>query len=317
MGSNYALGVVLAMLAGVIGAFGLLLQKRSVNDLPPDQRGKGFMGKLARKPLWLTGMVLQYALSGACFFLAVKFIGPALVPGLQAIGLVFLALGSVYINHESLNKLEMAGIPIMIVGVLLLGISELGIDEDQTLGFLADEATLIRIAVFTLIFLLLWAVSHFGSYRAGRYKVTIMALSTGIPVGLTTFWMSPMIVTMFKVLPGDGTLAQAVIMVAAGILVLINAIFAAWQMQAAFKYGQASNIVPVQGVAIQTIPIIVYFGVYALNLPKPESVYYIPIGVSLIILAGFLLGRRQAGSLDRPADTAALAKGQAGASPDP
>ncbi len=223
-----------------------------------------------------------------------KFISPALVPGLQAIGLVFLALGSVYINHESLNKLEMAGIPIMIVGVFLLGISELSVDEDQTLSFLADKATLIRISLFTAFLLFLWAASHFGSYRAGRHRVTIMALSTGIPGALTFFWMSPMIVTMFKVLPGEGTLAQAVIMVVSAILVVMQTILQAWQMQAAFKYGQASNIVPVQGVTLQTIPVIVYFGVYALSPPKAGAVYYVSIGVSLIILAGFLLGRRQA-----------------------
>jgi drug/metabolite transporter (DMT)-like permease len=317
MDSTYPLGVGLAMLGGAMGALGLLFQKKSVNEVPLNQRGKGFMGKLAWKPLWLTGMVFQYGLSGACILLAVKFVGPALVPGLQAIGLVFLALGSVYMNHESLNKLEMAGIPIMIVGVFLLGISELGIDQDETLDFLADKAALIRIALFTVICLFLWAVSHFGSYKAGKRRVTIMALSTGIPAGLTYFWMSPMIVTMFKVLPGDGTLVQAVIMVAAALLVLMNSILAAWQMQAAFKYGQASNIVPVQGVTLQTIPVIVYFGVYALSPPKPESVYYVSIGVSLIILAGFLLGRRQAASLDKPADTAALAKDQAASSPDP
>ena len=262
-------------------------------------------------------MVFQYVLGGACGFLATKYVGPALVPGLQAIGLVFLALGSVYMNHESLNKLEMAGIPIMIVGVFLLGISELSIDEDQTLGFLADKAMLIRIALFTVVLYFLWAASYLGSYRAGKRKVTIMALSTGIPGGLTFFWMSPLIVTMFKVLPGEGTLAQAVIMVVSAILLVMNTILFTWQMQAAFKYGQASNIVPVQGVTLQTIPVIVYFGVYALSLPKPGAAYYVSIGVSLIILAGFLLGRRQAGSLDKPADTAALAKGQAGASPDP
>lgn len=294
MDSTYPLGVGLALVSGVFINFGYLLQKRVVNEVPLDQRGKGFMGKLARRPLWLTGMVFQYGFAAACTFLATKYVGPALVPGLQAIGLVVLALGSVYMNHESLNRLEMVGIPTMIVGVVLLGISEIRIDEDQALAFLADKAMLIRIALFTVVLLFLWAASHLGSYRAGKYKVTVMALSAGIPAGLTFFWMSPLIVTMSKVLPGDGTLAQAVIMVMSAILVVMYTILLVWQMQTAFKYGQASNIVPVQGVTLQTIPVIVYFGVYALSPPKPGAAYYVSIGVSLIILAGFLLGRRQA-----------------------
>jgi hypothetical protein len=61
----------------------------------------------------------------------------------------------------------------------------------------------------------------------------------------------------------------------------------------AFKYAQASNIIPVAQVPNQISPVIVYFYVFALTPPRPISVFYILAGTILTIIAGFLLGRRQ------------------------
>ncbi len=65
-----------------------------------------------------------------------------------------------------------------------------------------------------------------------------------------------------------------------------------WQNQIAFKYAQASNIIPVAQVPIQISPVLVYFFIFALTPPRPISVFYILTGTILTIIAGFLLGRR-------------------------
>jgi hypothetical protein len=46
-------------------------------------------------------------------------------------------------------------------------------------------------------------------------------------------------------------------------------------------------------VPIQITPILVYFYVFSLTPPKSISGVYIISGVFLIIVSGFLLGRRQ------------------------
>jgi len=66
----------------------------------------------------------------------------------------------------------------------------------------------------------------------------------------------------------------------------------------AFKYAQASNIVPVAQVPIQIAPLLVYFFIFALTPQKPISLFYILAGCTLTIIAGFLLGQRQ----ELPAD---------------
>jgi hypothetical protein len=65
-----------------------------------------------------------------------------------------------------------------------------------------------------------------------------------------------------------------------------------WQNQIAFKYAQASNIIPVAQVPIQICPVLVYFFIFALTPPRTISVFFILTGTLLTIIAGFLLGQR-------------------------
>jgi hypothetical protein len=61
----------------------------------------------------------------------------------------------------------------------------------------------------------------------------------------------------------------------------------------AFKYAQASNIIPVAQVPNQIAPVLVYFYIFALSPAKSIAIFYILTGTFLTIIAGFLLGRRQ------------------------
>jgi len=302
---DFVIGVILALLAGTITNLGFLLQKRGVNSIPLDQRGKGYIRRLARKPVWLTGIAFQFALGGALTFFAVKYIGPSLFPGLAAFGLVVLALGSVRLNHESLNKVEIAGIFILIGGIALVGSSGLQIEQETALAAVSDGPTIVRIAVFTVLAMAVWGGLHLASYRVSRYRAAVMAFSNGIAAGMIFFWLSPLTATMPVVFAGDGDTTQIIMMIVSGVALAIFGILGPWQLQIAFKHGQASNIVPVVGITQQTVPVIVYFAVYALPLPSTMSVYYISIGVFLIVSSGFLLGRRQAETLVQPAEAVA------------
>ena len=80
---------------------------------------------------------------------------------------------------------------------------------------------------------------------------------------------------------------------AACIILVVSNLLAFTQIQVAFKFGQASNIIPVQQISVQITPILVYFFVFSLTPPKTISGVFIVAGALLIIASGFLLGRRQ------------------------
>jgi len=293
MGYKYILGVVLAILSGVINNLGVLLQKKVVNDVPPESRDKGFMRKLLKNPLWLFGLFLQVVVGMVTFVAAQALIGPALVPGLMASGLIVLAIGSVKLMGEKLSFPEYAGIMLMIVGIALLGFSELGIDMEVVRNSLASSDTVIRIAIFTAAMLVFFSAFHLVSLKSEKRKGIIMGFSNGFLFSLSNFWISPLTAIITIVLAGKGNSTQIVLFVAACVILTGSNLVAFSHIQVAFKFGQASNIIPVQQISVQITPVLVYFFVFSLTPPRTISGVFIVTGALLIILAGFLLGRRQ------------------------
>ena len=293
MDSNYLVGVALAVSSGVFNQFGQLLQKKAVNEVPRDARDQRFMRTLLKNPVWLIGFVMAIGAGSAAFMIATDKIGPALVPGLMASGLIVLAIGSVKMNHERLDVFESLGIALMIIGILLLGLSELGISAESARDALGVSATVRRVAVFTVILCALWVITHLLALRSARRRGIMLAVSNGFPFCLSNFWISPLVAVIFIVLRGRGTSTQLVLFVIASIILVVTNVLGTWQTQMAFKSAQASNVIPVQQVPVQITPILVYFYVFCLTPPKSISSMYIVTGVFLIIVSGFLLGRRQ------------------------
>ena len=85
------------------------------------------------------------------------FIGPALIPGFMATGLIVLAIGSIKIVGETLNKEEILGIALIIIAIFLLGISELSIEIANT--NLLEIGLIMRIFLFTLIVIIISVIS--------------------------------------------------------------------------------------------------------------------------------------------------------------
>jgi drug/metabolite transporter (DMT)-like permease len=121
-----------------------------------------------------------------------------------------------------------------------------------------------------------------------------MAFSNGFPFAISNLWISPLLAVFVTVLSGRGHWQQTgVFVLASAILVGCN-ILGIWQTNEAFRFAQASNVIPVQQLSVQITPILFYFYVYALTPPKAISGVLIIAAVALIISAVFLLGRRQA-----------------------
>ncbi len=293
MDFHYLTGVALGVVGGVLTQFGQLLEKRVVNQVRIDSREKGFFRRLVKSPLWVSGLVFGLGGGTAAYMLAQSMIGPALTPGLMASGLVVLAVGSVRMNHETLNTSEMVGIGVMILGILFLGLSGLAIDSSQVRTTLADNKALQRIAVFTVCFFLFSFGTRSLAPRIKNRRGMLIALANGFLACLSDFWINPLLALIVIVLGGHGTLSQSIIFTIASLILMTTASVITWQNQLAFKYAQASNVVPVAQVPIQISPILVYFVIFALTPPSSIAVFYILTGSILTIIAGFLLGRRQ------------------------
>jgi drug/metabolite transporter (DMT)-like permease len=293
MNLEYILGVATAIFCGISMQAGIILQKKAVNDMPVEDRAQRFLRALVKNPKWLGGLVLEYGLGTIAFLIAQSLIGPALVPGLMAAGLIVLAIGSVKIIGESLHPSEYAGIALMIAGISLLGLSELDISVDVVRDRLAASDTATRIAVLTIGLFILWGFTHLGSLWGNRRKGIIMAFSNGFPFAISNFWVSPLLAVFTIVMTGKGNWSQIGLFVLASAILVGCNFLGVWQTNEAFKFAQASNVIPVQQISVQITPILFYFYVYALKPPKTLSGAFVLVGVVFILFAAFLLGRRQ------------------------
>jgi len=112
------------------------------------------------------GLLLQIVIGGLVFyFIAIIFIGPAIVPGL------------------------MIGILLMIVGVSLLGLSNLSIDV-STFNIL-NSGFIIRLVVFTIVVLSLAILFEVLRRKYEKFKGLLMAIEAGLILSLNTVWASP------------------------------------------------------------------------------------------------------------------------------
>ena len=69
--SFYLLGIVMAILAGIVNNFGIVLQKKIVNKIRDNSK---FTRNLIKNPLWLLGLGLQTFVGGLFLFIAQIFL---------------------------------------------------------------------------------------------------------------------------------------------------------------------------------------------------------------------------------------------------
>jgi drug/metabolite transporter (DMT)-like permease len=250
------------------------------------------MRRLLHSPLWVFGFVVGLGGGTAGYMLAQSLIGPALSPGLMASGLILLSIGSVRLNHEELNKAEITGIILMVIGILCLGLSELSISAAQVRTMLADHSAQVRVIIFTAVLFSGCLLSRSLALHSQTRKGLLIVLGNGFLACLSDFWINPLLALILLILAGQATNFQTFFFIIAAVILAFTASVITWQNQIAFKYAQASNIIPVAQVPIQISPVLVYFFIFALTPPRTISVFFILIGTILTIIAGFLLGQR-------------------------
>jgi hypothetical protein len=309
----YRWGLAFAVLAGVTNNLGLVLNKLEVNRDLPSAGGPGFYARLLRRPLWVAGIVLQIGLGTVFFLLAQLYVGPALIPGLMATGLVALALGSAWIVREAPRAGEVVGMTCLVVSALAFGRSRLRIDlgayDVLSPDFLlrAGLFSLAACALFAALMLTprLWPrlLQSRGERRRGKpSRGPLLALSSGLLYVLSNFWVGPFVAAVLRVLCALGVLDQprgpvlpalGMFAFSSAVLVLTN-LFGIALMQRAFQLSTAASAVPLQLIPTQVAPPAVYLLVFRLPSPGPGSLLLFSLGLFLVIASSFLLTGRPA-----------------------
>ena len=176
----YLLGVVAAIISGVVWNFGMVLQKKVVNDLWLKDQNENHMKHLYKNPLWLLGVFLSLVIATTFFILAQQMIGPALVPGLLSAGFIVLIIGSVKSIKAKLHFQEIVGLGLIMLGIILLGFSELEIDV-QTINF-NDQSFFLRAGFFSFILFVLWMGFFFSVHYVKKRKGIFKAISSAVPL---------------------------------------------------------------------------------------------------------------------------------------
>jgi drug/metabolite transporter (DMT)-like permease len=284
----YWFGVSLAILSGISNNYGTVLQKKVVNKFRDADK---FFKNLVKNPIWLLGLVLQNGIGAVFFMIAQIFIGPTLIPGLMAAGLIILAIGAVRIVGEKLNNAEIIGIIIMILGIALLGFSNMVVDIANE-NF-SDMSLFSRILIFTIVLYGLAFFFYFLQLR-NKFKGISLAIYSGFQFSLSNFWVSPLMGIILVVFQGGASVVEFILFIISVIILICTNVFGITSIQKAFIEGQASNLIPIQQVPIQIVPPFYFISVFMLPINNIASLFLLITGIILILISSFLLGKRQA-----------------------
>ncbi len=287
--SLYYMGISFAILSGIINNFGIILQKKVVNEIRAEVK---FGRALIKNPLWLLGLMMQLGIGAILFLLAQVYIGPALIPGLMASGLIILAIGSVKIIGETLKRDEIIGILLMIGAIFLLGISGLSIDISEQ--NLLDLMFLFRIIIFTSIIIISAIICEILQRKIEKYSGILLSIFSGLMFSLSNFWVSLLLGTIINVFQGIYSLGELILFICSSLILIATNFVGILKIQESFKVAQASNMIPIQQVPIQITSIFIYLLIFLLQPPSIMSIIFLILGIFLILISSFLLGKRQA-----------------------
>jgi hypothetical protein len=220
------------------------------------------------------------------------FIGPALLPGLLATGLVAMSIGAAKLVNEKLTTLEMGAIGLIIIAAILLSFTNLTVDISQV--NLGDPNFLAREFLFTGVFGFIILVCELYQRKNARIRSILFAIESGSFLVLANYWVSPVTGNVMHLFAGTVQMPWELITGILGIIILILAnIFAIGTLQNGFKSGKANTVIPIQQVPVNIAPIFIYFSVFIKPSPSNYAIPLMIIAIGLIIISSYILSKRQ------------------------
>ena len=292
MGAGYIAGTLLAIAAGAVNNLGVLIQKKAVNTMSAAGVEGGLMRSLIRSRLWLSGVALQIGAGTPMYVAAQFFIGPTLVPGLMATGLIVLALGSPAVAGEPIRRIDYLGMALVVVAVALFGLSRLAVDLGATDLFGGEPRRR-----FLVMNALVWAMSLalvIASRPMEPLRGWLLILAAGLSYALGNLWLGVGAAFVGRMVAGElGSAMFAGLAVSLAAILAGNVLSLVWTQQA-FRFGRAAALIPLQQAPMQILPALSYFVVFLGRPPDPASPWLAGAGVLLILAGAALLGSRRA-----------------------
>jgi drug/metabolite transporter (DMT)-like permease len=294
MNGVYLLGVASAIGAGITFNLGMVVQKVAVRRQPtrsvaPGQAG--LMRQLVRSPLWLAGFALQFFVGMPLYMLAQAYLGPALIPGLMAIGLIVMAIAAVWLAHEVLDLSDVAGIVLVVVAVALIGVSGLRIDMQRIDVY--EREFLARLVFFTAAVAGLSLGCHALQRRSLRACGVLRTLNAGLLFVQSNLWLGVIMAILARWGAGQFSLWDLVPAAAAAAITFAGSMLGIAETQRAFQAREATRLVPIQSVPVQILPLASYFAVFRLAPSGPAALPLAGLGAAVILAGSALLARRQ------------------------
>jgi hypothetical protein len=290
---SYILGIIFAVSAGALNSVGAIMQKKVVNEIPEEIRSNDFTKNLLKDRIWLSGFILSMGVGTLFFIIAQSFIGPALVPGLMASGLIIQVVGSVKIigETEKLKSSEIVAILTMVIGIFLIGFSGLSIPSSQI--NLTDLSLLFRIFLFSVIIVGFWAFFFVLGKKINKRKGLFISVSGGFLFCLSNFWVGPWLASADLLFSNKLSIFDIFIFLGSLVILVSSNLFALRLNQEAYKHEQVNRSQPFSMAPTQIFAVFIYFFVY-LKTSSLLSLFFIVSGIFLVLSSAFVLGNRVA-----------------------
>nr|MDO8099110.1 hypothetical protein [Candidatus Njordarchaeota archaeon] len=284
-------GILLGLASGFVNNMGLVFQKMAINKLPEGQK---VTRRLLKNKLWLLGYIINGYLPLPFSVFALYFIGPALLPGLEGSGMIFLTMGSLKILRENLKLSEIVGILLVIVAIFSLAFSGLSVDITNYEYYLSSPDFFIRVILFSAL-VILGSIVLLVLRRTRKSRLGVLnAIDSGFMWVINNFWFALILAVVAHILLGTFVWTESLIFASAIPLLLSTQFLGVYRLQKSFEFGQAANMRPIQQTPIQIAPIFYFFALYLLPPPSELALPLSVTGIALLLTGMYLLSRRQA-----------------------
>ncbi len=280
---RYLLGIISGLLVGIIYNSSSLIQKYTVVNRDKD---KPLLRQLLKHPLWVISILGSGVLAFAFTIFGQMMIGPTLIPGLAALGMIIIPIGaSKYLNEKN-GLTEYAGITMIIISVILLSFSRLSIDT-ESIQWLSEDMflrTLRYIGGLTAAAVVL-LIGGFMIRQKLHFRSILYSVSAGIALAIGNILTAPLshqMTLMSRHSAGRNNLVYFIVLLI--YIVAVNA-YAVIIMQHAYTLSHVSVLMPVQQTPIQIIPILSHFYFFDAAFPSTYAKIAVPVAV-IFILAG-------------------------------
>jgi uncharacterized membrane protein len=285
----FSISILSGLISFSLYNLGFAFEKKAIQKLPSQVREKtsSMIKAILVNPLWLMGLFLTI-LSVGFYFVALMWAPLSAVAPLAGFGLVVLVIYAHIDLKESLKKLEIISIVLIIVGIsvssYLISLSNDSIDWNQwkTLAHSLDGYLVFGSSVFVSLVIISFPFLFKKKFSFSGYDI---AFSAGIIAGIQAVLIKGLSVWVSN----NDWSSELYIFILYIIMVLGSALISTGSLQFAFKEGRVSIIMAIYNGIMTIFPVI--FGGFILK--EWQSLALIPkifLGISIsVTLLGIVL----------------------------